>query len=151
MKKIDLGQMVSILANIGVLAGIVFLGFELQQNNDQLQAQSRANLYDMQTAIQSAIFGNTGGLTDIVSKARQGDALTPNEAFQLGAFRTYVVRTMEFMFLEDPEHVRGSSGWMDAVFRGVPGVREFYDGTKAGRDAEFVRFVDQEVLPRLDQ
>ena len=88
MKKIDLGQMVSILANIGVLAGIVFLGFELQQNNDQLQAQSRANLYDMQTAIQSAIFGNTGGLTDIVSKARQGDALTPNEAFQLGAFRT---------------------------------------------------------------
>ncbi len=105
----------------------------------------------MQTAIQAAIFGNTGGLADAVTKARQGDELTPSEELQVGAFRTYVVRTMEFMFLEDPDHVRGSSGWMDAVFRGVPGAREFYDGTKAGRDANFVRFVDQEVLPRLDQ
>ena len=29
MKKFDFGQAVSILANIGVIAGIVFLGFSL--------------------------------------------------------------------------------------------------------------------------
>ena len=33
MTKIDLGRTISILANIGVIAGIVFLGLELQQNN----------------------------------------------------------------------------------------------------------------------
>jgi len=32
VKKIDYGQAVSILANIGVIAGIVFLGFEIRQN-----------------------------------------------------------------------------------------------------------------------
>jgi hypothetical protein len=32
VKKIDPGQMITILANIGVIAGIVFLGFELRQN-----------------------------------------------------------------------------------------------------------------------
>ena len=32
MKKIDYGQAVSILANIGVIAGILFLGFEIRQN-----------------------------------------------------------------------------------------------------------------------
>jgi len=42
MKKIELGQTISILANLGVIAGIVFLGLELQQNNTLLNAQIRA-------------------------------------------------------------------------------------------------------------
>ncbi len=32
MRKIDLGQMLSIIANVGVIAGIVFLGLGLKQN-----------------------------------------------------------------------------------------------------------------------
>jgi len=32
MKKIDLGQTIQTLANLGVIAGIVFLAMELQQN-----------------------------------------------------------------------------------------------------------------------
>ncbi len=32
VKKFDYGQMVSVLANIGVIAGILFLGFEIRQN-----------------------------------------------------------------------------------------------------------------------
>ncbi len=44
MKKIDLGQAVTVLANVGVIAGIVFLGMELQQNNELLAAQARYNL-----------------------------------------------------------------------------------------------------------
>ena len=42
MKKLDLGQTVTILANVGIIAGIVFLGIELQQNNALLGAQARA-------------------------------------------------------------------------------------------------------------
>lgn len=40
MKKIDLGQTVSILANIGVIAGIVFLGVEIRQNTRSQEASS---------------------------------------------------------------------------------------------------------------
>jgi hypothetical protein len=43
MKKIDLGQTISILANLGVIAGIVFLGVELQQNNELLRIETRNN------------------------------------------------------------------------------------------------------------
>ena len=32
MKRIDLGQLIQILANVGVIAGIAFLAFELRQN-----------------------------------------------------------------------------------------------------------------------
>lgn len=40
MKKIDLGQTISILANLGVIVGIVFLLLELRQNTKQLELQS---------------------------------------------------------------------------------------------------------------
>jgi hypothetical protein len=35
MKKIDLGQAIQI-ANVGVIAGIVFLGVEIHQNNEAM-------------------------------------------------------------------------------------------------------------------
>ena len=37
MKKIDLGQTLNTLANVGVIAGIVFLGVELRQNTATIQ------------------------------------------------------------------------------------------------------------------
>ncbi len=33
MKKIDLGQMITVLANVGVLAGIIFVAYEIRQSN----------------------------------------------------------------------------------------------------------------------
>ena len=39
MKKIDLGQTITILANDGVIAGIGFLAYELRQNKEVLQLQ----------------------------------------------------------------------------------------------------------------
>jgi len=43
LKKLDLGQGITILANVGVIAGIVFLGVELQQNNQLLVEEARYN------------------------------------------------------------------------------------------------------------
>ena len=40
MKKIDLGQNISILANLGVIAGIVFLAVEIGQNQRSLDEQN---------------------------------------------------------------------------------------------------------------
>ena len=40
MKKIDLGQTISILANFGVIAGIVFLAVEIGQNQRALDEQN---------------------------------------------------------------------------------------------------------------
>ena len=40
MKKMDLGQTVSILANVGVIAGIVFLAVEIRQNQATLEEQN---------------------------------------------------------------------------------------------------------------
>ena len=44
MKKIDLGQLTNTLANLGVIAGIVFLAIEIRQNNTLMQAQTRLEI-----------------------------------------------------------------------------------------------------------
>lgn len=44
MKRVDLAQAIQLLANVGVIAGIVFLALELQQNNSLLEAQAGYNL-----------------------------------------------------------------------------------------------------------
>ncbi len=43
MKKIELGQAIGILANIGVLGGLLLLAFELRQNNELMAAEGRFN------------------------------------------------------------------------------------------------------------
>jgi hypothetical protein len=57
MKKIDLGQTPSIIANVGVITGIMYLGLELQQNSELLGAQARRR--------------------DRRTRARQGAAIAP--------------------------------------------------------------------------
>ena len=41
MKKVDVGRAVGILANLGVVAGIIFLAIEVGQNNELMRAASR--------------------------------------------------------------------------------------------------------------
>ena len=49
MKRLDLGQMIQILANFGVIVGIVFVGIELNQNNELLSAEARATELSQET------------------------------------------------------------------------------------------------------
>ena len=78
MKKIDLGQTVQILANLGVIAGIVFLGIELQQNNALLGAQARTSRTQMRVdGLQSAM--SNPELLQARVKRREGQSLTPIE------------------------------------------------------------------------
>ena len=47
MKKIDLAQAASVLANVGVIAGIIFLALELRQNQQLVMAQTRNEIARM--------------------------------------------------------------------------------------------------------
>ncbi|NIO39275.1 MAG: hypothetical protein GTO41_03165 [Burkholderiales bacterium] len=47
MKKTNLGQTVSILANIGVISSIIFLGMEVRDNATQARVATTANVAEM--------------------------------------------------------------------------------------------------------
>ena len=59
MKKIDLGQAISILANVGVIAGIVFLAFEMRQNNELLGIELRNSQRDRQLSMVDIVLNNS--------------------------------------------------------------------------------------------
>ena len=82
MKKLDLSQAISILANVGVIAGIVFLAFELRQNNQILIAQTSYAQFNIERERRSRLIENTGGITDVMQRARVGAALTAEETFR---------------------------------------------------------------------
>lgn len=52
MKKLDLGQTITIFANIGVIAGIVFLAVEVRQNQATLERGNAMNLVAVQNSAQ---------------------------------------------------------------------------------------------------
>ena len=78
MKQIDLGQTITILANLGVIAGIVLLAIELNQNNALLRNEARYNLHVARTneIEQSVLNPELGALW---FQATEGEVLTGAE------------------------------------------------------------------------
>ena len=78
MKKPDLGQTLAILANVGVVAGILLLVFELSQNREMMRAQTRNELSRGLTDVLS-LSANNPLLADVLVRANHGEELTPAE------------------------------------------------------------------------
>jgi len=81
MKKIDLGQAINTLANVGVIAGIVFLGFELRQNQTVGRAATRNDISVLN--IEMNEFQSSQALADLVFRSDNDEPLSPEEAWQL--------------------------------------------------------------------
>ena len=58
MKKIDLGQTITILANVGVITGIAFLGIEINQNTRSLEVGAYQDLIAQITDISKLSIDN---------------------------------------------------------------------------------------------
>ncbi len=85
MKKLDLGQTVSILANLGVIAGILFLAVEVSQNQTALEEGNRISAM---TAAQNSVsnfsslrtlLAENGELAEIWHRGSIGEPLTAVE------------------------------------------------------------------------
>lgn len=81
MKKIDLGQTINTFANIGVIAGIVFLAFELQQNQTVGRAATRNEITAAHMQLNQ--FQSTQELAAIVFRSDRDEPLSAEEAWQL--------------------------------------------------------------------
>jgi hypothetical protein len=56
MKKIDLNQSISILANLGVIVGLIFLTYEVRQNTAQMRADAGYSINEAVDALNSSIY-----------------------------------------------------------------------------------------------
>lgn len=79
MDKIDLGRTIGILANIGVLAGILLLAFELNQSRLMMQAQTRTVLAQGVTDILYRLSADSD-ISELWNRGSAGNELTEAEA-----------------------------------------------------------------------
>ena len=59
MKISTINDVISIIANIGVIASIVFLGFEMRQNSSMMLSQTRNEMTQNQMETQLAVVENS--------------------------------------------------------------------------------------------
>jgi hypothetical protein len=154
MKKIDLGQTITILANVGVITGIVFLAVELNQNNALLESEARAT----RVQIRSDAWNRLAQSPEIVAllvKDRGGEALSEEEELRLNAY------WMTSLFINQWQHeeLTASTEWIIPLarnFAAYGSLRRTWQGTgigsrSAGKDnfsADFVRIMDEQVVAR---
>ena len=143
MKKIDLGQTITILANIGVIAGIVFLGIELQQNNALLAAESRAVSFASRMNMRGKALDPQ--IAELIVRASQNADLTPAERVQLSTLHLMQLEQWEWAYEEaelgegqrpDPDQIRG----LFAIF---PGINEYWQESKQGHPPGFRQWIDE--------
>jgi hypothetical protein len=61
VKNMDMSktkEVISLIANVGVIGSIVFLGIEMQQNTDMMQSQTRNSIVENQLSFYESIVEN---------------------------------------------------------------------------------------------
>ena len=157
MKKFDLGQLVTILANVGVIAGIVFLAIELRQNNELMVEEARANRVNLRQADTTLVLENPE-LGRALIKHRNDEELTDHESLLVTLYIDFVLVNFQNEYLDT---VRGLSDeddlpvetWrlnfgLDRVPEGFVHMRDYWERNKdlGGWDEQFVRWMEENVV-----
>ncbi len=75
----------TLAANIGVMAGIIFLAFELQQNTVATQLQAASNFQSSFSEIEFLIAGNPE-FAELLTKGREGQDTSAADQLRLSVF-----------------------------------------------------------------
>ena len=149
MKKLDVGQTVTILANVGVIAGIVFLAIELRQNNELLGVQIRSGILDRQTGAPDLIL-QTPELWPLLDK--EEDSLAHPERQALLMLGTRILHTYGAAFEETVNMSRDEpalrqrlrAAWRDPWQHRSVSIA--WEGYKDRADPDFVAWMDQNIV-----
>jgi hypothetical protein len=153
MTKIDVGQVITIFANVGVILGIGLLAFELHQNNELLESQ--ANLVLLQNRLAGAEWiASDDSLGMALIKEQNGGELNPLELFKL---ENYYYATLSKWEWEHRQNLAGLissdnlpvNDWR-AVFSSYQGFARVWsdDEFRKRFSNDFIDFFDENVAGR---
>ena len=107
LKKLDLGQSLTLLANVGVIGGILLLAYELRQNNNLMAAEARFNRLAVPTENWTLLAQED--FAELRSKDINDQEMTPIERLRWEAYSMRVLATREWSFRELPRSEKGLS------------------------------------------
>jgi hypothetical protein len=151
MKKIEISQLIGIFANVGVIAGLVILAYEIRQNTSQIRAEASYSINQSVELLNQAVFQDEA-FADLLIRGEQSfQNLTPTEQRRLTAYFFAEINLADYIIglkeagLADLhfDYVEFKIG----QFNSVAGRKEFVDSvlTETGPD----NFGSQELYQRL--
>lgn len=141
-----LNQWLTLVANIGVLAGIIFLAVEVRQNSRNLAAQVRAMFFSS-LADTWRIPAENAALTEIMARDAENEELDQAELWQVQAFWTRVQMALEWGYKELPpgEFVRGLP-FQKVTYDLFPSYRSAWKERESFFDHHFYRYMEENVF-----
>jgi len=133
MKKVDLGQTMNTLANVGVILGIVFLALEIRQSQVVGRAQTRNEI--SRAGLEMNQFSASKEIGDIVLRSDRGEELTELEEWQLDFWFSGWVNLWENLHYQYRQGLYDESEYMGNLTR----MRFFLNGRVALRAYYCVR------------
>ena len=150
MKKIDLGQTITILANIGVIAGIGFLALEVHQNNELMSAEARRSRTESSESAFRAIAENAD-LAEIFVKARQGQEFSAIEEQRFRSFFMGLLVNLQSTFRDlRPEELESILNRYRTYQATLPPLNVVWSENKMNLEPAFVELMDANVFERSE-
>jgi len=150
--QIDVGQVVRLIADACVIAGIIFLVLQLRQSNRLLEAQARYSLRQYRSDISDTII--SPHVLEAVHKYAAGKDVTPEERSAALMTALKGIELWEWQYGEYragmlPREQLPLAAWR-AWFAGqglspIP-FREVWELRKSTMNPEFVRFFEEEIV-----
>ena len=126
-KKIKLW--ITLIANLGVVGGLVFVGFEVQQNTTQIRAEASYSINEALSNLNSAIYNDPVFADIVVRGEKEFFSLNPTEQRQFNAYQYDRLNLgIHVLTLEDQGLSQVHFPYIDRLvkdFHRSPGLQEF--------------------------
>jgi hypothetical protein len=158
MDKDNLNKWLTLTANLAVVAGIVFLAFELKQNNELLDAEIRTIRHGVRAADYLLPLEHQQYANALIKK-RHGEPLSEYESLILNRTMAATLYNYQYVFTEYSlgriaESTLPISEWrseLDGEDSSNPGywpdLREYWEARKnLDYDPAFVKWMDENIV-----
>jgi hypothetical protein len=148
MNSSRVNDWLTLIANVAVVGGIVFLGIEIRQNNELLRSESRQALVTNDVASLAANFQNADVFAKLVSESE----MSAEDQLRLSFMFALDLRNREFEYFQYINGLLDEQAWL--AYRHVilinhstgPG-RKWWDEIGRGIvDPDFAKLVDELLL-----
>ena len=151
MSREDLNWWLTLAANLGVIAGLIFLAYEIRQNTLQLRTEASYSISESMNAMNAGLYGDES-MAEIVLKGEQDFAsLTEVERSRFVAFQFSRINLAEYILDLEGEGVSELRirfvYFLVADYRSKPGLTEFMVSIRdiwAGSDELYDRLIGEE-------
>ena len=106
----SMNRWLTLVANVGVLAGIIFLGYELQQNTVANRVEAASNFNSSFSEIELLIVGNPD-FAELLTKGREGTEINGSDQLRLWVFYNQALRVWEFAHYQYESEVVDEDNW----------------------------------------